>query len=261
MAESATADASYYAYTLTHRPASPSTLESERARDPRLPAISARLATALPPEIRAYIYELAFGGNRVAVTASSGCYCAGQQRGPWRAEHRWLLALGEVKGEGMVETRRDAVRGFTERALWEVHCPGAWEEWVGVMRRAGVLGSVRDIGVNVFELSRECWEVQTGLLEGLRSVTFCPWQKGWTLDVAALEGSEELSDQNMMPLVRNILETKAGYGWMWEMVKMGREERGGWKLYFLLPVRYLHEVSRERKRWQLKVCFWFGVTL
>lgn len=188
MAESATADATYYAYahTLTHRPASPSALESERARDPRLPAISARLATALPPEIRAHIWDLAFGGNRVAVTARSGCFCAGEQRGPWRAEHRWLLGLGQGKAagegegeeEGLVATRRDAVRAFVERALWEVHCPKAWEEWVGTMRRAGVLGCVRDVRVNVFETSRECWEVDTGVLTGLRSLTFTPWQKG-----------------------------------------------------------------------------------
>lgn len=256
MSESATAEAAYYSHTLNRRPSpqpEDSALESERARDPRLAAISAHslLPALLPPEIRAHIYALAFGGNRVAVTCSAGCYCAGTHTGPYRAEHRWLLQGLPGGSAG----RMDAQRGFVEQALWEVHCPRAWGEWVGKLREVGVLDAVRDVRVNVFETSLECWELDTRVLVGLRSVTFCPWQMGWTCDVPALEGSVELSDERVMPLVRKKLETMAGYGWVWEMVNLGREKRGGWKVYFLLPVRYLYEVARDRKRWQLKVSF------
>lgn len=68
-----------------------------------------------------------------------------------------------------------------------------------------------------------------------------------------------LSDERLVPLASNCLQTKPGYGWAWEMLKLGREKRGGWKLHFLLPMRYLHEVSQGRKRWQLKVCSGLGI--
>jgi hypothetical protein len=250
MSETATADATYYSHTLTHRPHSP-TMESSRDRDTRLTAITSKLLS-LPLEIRSHIYALTFSGNRVAVTCHSGCYCASMTTGRYRAEHRWLLHLTS----GAV--RLDAQRGFVSQAWWEIHCPSAWEVFVQRLRVAGAERWVRHVRTNVFETSPEPWVVRTGDLAGLRSVTFCPWQKGWSCDVPALQGSLELSDEMMMPKVKEMLRTKAGYEWVWEMVKLGREERGGWKVHFLFPIRYLHEVTRDRKRWQLRVshfCF------
>jgi hypothetical protein len=243
MAETATAEATYYSHTLTHRPHSP-TLESERDRDPRLADITIQLLT-LPAEIRSHIYALAFGGNRVAVTCKAGCFCASSHTGRYRAEHRWLLNLTT----GAV--RQDAQRGFVSQALWEIHCPSAWKLFVESMQSIGALDSVRHVRANVFETSNDPCVVDTAVFASLRSVTFCPWQKGWTCDIPEPEGSSELSNEKVMPKVREILATKAGYQWVWDMVKVGRKERGGWKIYFLLPIRYL--ISADRKRWQMRV--------
>lgn len=243
MAETATAEATYYSHTLTRRPHSPA-LESERERDPRLADITARLLT-LPGEIRSHIYALTFGGNRVAVTCRTGCYCASAQTGGYRAEHRWLLSL--TKGA----VRQDAQRGFVSQTLWEIHCPSAWKAFVESMSSVGAMDWVRHVRANVFETSHEPCVVDTAVFGGLRSVMFCPWQKGWTCDIAEVEGSIELSDERMIPRVREVLAKKAGYQWVCDMLSLGRQHRGGWKIYFLFPVRYL--ISADRKRWQLRV--------
>ena len=246
MAETATAEATYYSHTLIRR--SPLPFMPPSDRDPRLAPITAKLLT-LPPEIRQLIYHYAFHGNRVAVTCRSGCYCPSNKTGRYRAEHHWVLELSKAGGKDaavLKPVRQDAQRGFVAEALWEVHCLSAWQLFEARMRQLRATASVKHVQVTVFETSREGWVVGTGAFQRLRSVTFCPWQKGWTCDVRAQLGSPELGDVAMMPRVRNVLETKSGYDWVWKMVSIGPEGRGGWKVYFLLPVRYLVATSNDR---------------
>jgi hypothetical protein len=244
MSETATAEAGYYSHTLTHREYYP---PAPYKPDPRLTDISANLLS-LPTELRAYIYHLAFHGNRVAVTSRVGCYCASTHTGRYRDDHHWLLNLPAGSA-----VRNDAQRGFVAETLWEVHCPAAFDVFVRVMRRARALDSVRHLLVNVFDTSTESWVVQTERFSQLRSVTFAPWQKGWTIDVPALLGTEEMSDRKVMEKVRAVVDTKHGYGFVRDCLQKGRHGRGGWTCHFLFPIRYLSRFSAAKRSWALKV--------
>ncbi|KAI9877282.1 MAG: hypothetical protein M1823_007127, partial [Watsoniomyces obsoletus] len=95
------------------------------------------------------------------------------------------------------------------------------------------LSYVRHIRVSVFETSREAWELPLDKFPGLKSITFAPWQKGWTIDIPEREDSPALSDASIMEEVHRVLAYKDGYE----------------------PVRNLINGKRDfkvLKKWQLK---------
>jgi hypothetical protein len=236
MAESATAETAYF-HTLNARPF----FFPLDSRDPELANITSQLLQ-LPPEIRFRIYELAFGGNRVAVTARQGCYCASDTTGSYRADHTWLLT--EVSGR----VRQDAQYAFIKLAMWELHCMTAFDLFLKRMRLLNALQYVRHIRVNVFETSREHWELPLDQLPCLRTVTFSPWQKGWTVDIPEREGSEALSDSSVMTKVHEVLGYKDGYQPVKDLISSDRSFR----VFFVFPIRYLLPGISGLRRWQLK---------
>ncbi|KPI42354.1 uncharacterized protein AB675_9560 [Cyphellophora attinorum] len=250
MSETATAEAAYYEHTLTHRPLDP---VSRYTPHPGLAQITSKLLT-LPAEIRARIYHHAFQGNRVAVTSVRGCYCGSVATGPYRDDLNWMLKLPRW-GELSYEVRR----AFIGEALWEIHCEKAFEAFVARFRylsngNDALLRQVRHIKVNVFEIIRESWLVETNVFgPALRSITFGPWQKGWTIDVPnAVESPDELSDEKLMVRVTHAINTKHGYGFLKEAWEKGRVQRGGWKALFLFPIRYHVKQKDGKKRWQMQ---------
>jgi hypothetical protein len=214
-------------------------------RDPRLQAISSTLLQ-LPPEIRYKIYGLAFKGNRVAVTAETGCHCASDTTGPYREDHRWLLA------EAPERVRRDAKQAFTKIAMWELHCMNALDLFLGKLQALNALSYVRHIRVSVFETSREAWELPLDKLPCLKSITFSPWQKGWTIDIPEREDSPALSDASIMEEVHRVLGYKDGYEPVRNLINGKRD----FKVYFVFPIRYLlcddSRGGSRLKKWQLK---------
>lgn len=252
MSETATAEAGYYAHTLTHRP-----LQAVQRYKPYpdLAHITSQLLT-LPFEIRVRIYSHAFHGNRVAVTSTRGCYCATTQKGPYRDEHHWLFRLPAVS-----ELKREAQWAFVREALWEIHCEKAFDTFVVHLSDLshasdrGVLTQVRHLRINVFETSLDSWTVDTEIFgPALKSVIFGPWQKGWTIDITdAVENPDALSDQNLMVRVNHIIDTKPGYEFLRRARDRARAQRGGWKPFFLFPIRYHVKNKDGKKRWQLRV--------
>ena len=238
MVESAAAET--YVHTLNARPYF--FPFDNRDRDARLSKISSQLLQ-LPPEIRNKIYGLAFSGNRVAVTASNGCYCASPTTGPYRADHKWLLT--ELPGR----VRQDAQRAFINLAMWELHCIAAFNVFLRRMRILNALHCVRHIRTNVFETSREHWELPLHELPSLRTITFAPWQKGWTIHIPERDGSEQLSDFNIMEKVYDVLGYKDGYEPVRSLITGPRN----FKVFFVFPIRYLLPSEARLKRWQLKV--------
>ena len=241
MSESATADSVYYSPTLNARP---SYVPADKP-DPRLEKISTRILD-LPLEVRSYIYQIGFSNNRVAVTSQGGCFCVTSTTGPNREEHQWLLktVMGKV--------RQDAQLAFVREAFWELHCPAAFDLFVHRMQALRTITEVRHIRLNVFDTSRESWHAPLHIFGGLRSVTFSPWQKGWTIDVPARDGMEQMTDAAVMERVREALMRKDGYGFVRELMQKNRHDRGGWKLYFLFPIRYLLP-EKSKGKWQLRV--------
>lgn len=214
----------------------------DRDRDPRLSKISSQLLQ-LPLEIRNKIYEFAFSGNRVAVTANNGCYCASDTTGPYRADHKWLLT--ELSGP----VRQDTQRAFIKLAMWELHCIAAFNVFLRRMRILNTLSCVTHVRINVFETSREHWELPLDELSSLRTITFAPWQKGWTIDIPEKEGSQELSDLSVMEKVCDVLSYKDGYKPVRSIITGQRN----FKVFFVFPIRYLLPGEARLKRWQLRV--------
>ena len=242
MTESATAETAYF-HTLNARPFFLPLDHSER--DPRLSKISSQLLR-LPVEIRYRIYELAFHDNRVAVTAANGCYCASDTTGPYRFDHRWLLT--EISGP----VRRDAQHAFIKLAMWELHCLSAFRLFLKRIAALNALEHVRHIRINVFETSRERWQLPLEQLPSLRSITFAPWQKGWTIDVPETEGLPALSDASIMEKVHDVLNYKDGYGPVRDLMTSQRD----FKIYFVFPIRFLQpgpQMESRLQRWQLKI--------
>lgn len=236
MAESADADSAHY-YTLNARPYY---FPTDRP-DARLSRITPKLLE-LPPEIRSTIFEYAFTGNRVVVTAKVGCYCASDGTGPYRADHKWLLnyTSGHVK--------QDAQRAFIRLACWELHCDDAFTLFVHKMMTLRCLESVRHIRINVFETTRQ-WHLPIEHFPELRSITFSPWQKGWTIDIPAQEDAADLSDVSIVRRLRQILAEKDGYQPVARLLTSTRN----FTLYFVFPIRYLLPDERLPWRWQLRV--------
>ena len=247
MSDSATADSAYF-HTLNARPYS---FPANEPRDIRLADVVSRLYE-LPTEIRCKIFEHAFSGNRVAVTAKSGCYCFSENTGPYRADHQWLLnhvPPGQV--------RREAQCAFIRIAMWEVHCRQAMDSLVGRMAALHSLCEVRHVRLNVFELEAN-WKLYLGMLLNLKTVTFGPWQKGWTIDIPAQPDSEQLSDENVMLKVWRVLESKAGYAPVLEAFEQKCSRR--YQMYFVFPIRFYFPSDKEKvelvwpsKRWQLSI--------
>ena len=236
MTESATAETAYF-HTLNAR-----AYYFPSEKDKRLGAVSANLLK-LPAEIRARIYDLAFNGSRVAVTSNSGCFCASDGSGPYREDHRWLLT--NVAGQ----LRQEAQRAFIRRAMWELHCEGAFKLFIAKMSALGALLEVRHIRVNVFETSREYWRLPLEKLTNIRTVTFAPWQKGWTIDMPVREGSDHLSDSSIMEKIRSVMVCKDGYEPVRDLIASQRQ----YSIHFVFPIRYLQPGKVLPYRWKLEV--------
>ena len=234
--ESATAETAYF-HTLNAR-----AYYFPSDQDKRLKDVSEHLLE-LPAEIRARIYDLAFDSNRVAVSASTGCYCASDGTGPYREDHRWLLT--DTTGR----LRQDAQLAFIKRAIWEVHCSAAFEPFLVRMGKLGGLSQIRHLRVSVFEeTSGKHWSLPLDQLSNLKSLTFAPWQKGWTIDVAAKDGSDQLTDAAVMVKVKELMKYKHGYGPVTDLI----ETRRGYYIHFVFPIRYLLPGKVLPYRWQLK---------
>jgi hypothetical protein len=237
MAESAEAETAS-THTLTARPCSYPIVDKDR----RLQAVTDNLLK-LPAEIRSKIYDLAFDGNRVAVSASNGCYCASDATGPYQEDHRWLLKT--VKDR----VQQDAQSAFIRRAVWELHCEAAFKFFIAKMAALKALSEVRHIRVSVFETSREYWYLPLHKLPQLKSVTFAPWQKGWTIDVAAKDGSDQLTDASIMQKVKDVMCYKDGYEPVRDLIHSQRQ----YTIHFVFPIRYLLPGKVLPYRWQLRV--------
>jgi hypothetical protein len=253
--ETATAEAEYYSHTLTYLDKRRGPTPVDRP-DPRLASVTAELLS-LPAEIRATIYDLVFDQNRVTVTAREGCFCgssAAYEHG-YGSEHVWLLRHPALYADAKsLELRRDVLGAFVSRARWEVHCAEAWKLFTIKMSACGMLNSVHHVQVNVFEPSVDTWTLPTEKFQQLRTITFSPWQKGWTIDVPAQEGHKDMSDESLMLRVRHAISTKPGYEYLRMMMEQGVQRRGGWKCFFLFPIRFHFKWTKTgRPRWQLRV--------
>ncbi|OAP59318.1 hypothetical protein AYL99_06616 [Fonsecaea erecta] len=249
MSESAVAETSY-SHTLTARPYF-FPLES---RDTRLADVVSRLPK-LPAEIRWAVFAHAFDGNRVAVTAPSGCYCFSAATGPYRADHQWLL---QSAPPGQV--RQEAQRVFVQVAIWEPHCKHALHAFVSRMTALHRLGDVRHVRLNVFELE-STWALHLDEFPNLRTATFAPNPKSWTITIPQLADSAELSDANVMSKVWDVLESRDGYGPVREAFK---QKTRRYRMLFVFPIRF-HLPERPSRgcrrgrtnasapRWQLSV--------
>ncbi|RMZ76662.1 hypothetical protein DV738_g4780, partial [Chaetothyriales sp. CBS 135597] len=227
-------------------------------RDKRLPDISKNLLD-LPPEIRNRIYDLIFNGNRVAVSSRWGCYCASDATGPYNADHKWLLT--NTRGR----LRQEAQHAFIQRAMWEIHCESACKLFLARLEQLGSLGAVRHIRLNVFETSREYDLLPLPPLDQLRNlqtVTFAPWQKGWTIDIRAAygDGSDKLSDASVMERVREVMLHKPGYKPVRDLIASSNSSNTtarrprDYTVHFVFPVRYLlpSEADDRRPHWRLR---------
>ncbi|ETI25592.1 hypothetical protein G647_02366 [Cladophialophora carrionii CBS 160.54] len=247
-----------HSHTLTARPY----MFPPETRDPRLSAVVSRLSD-LPAEIRLSIFEHAFRGNRVAVTAQSGCYCASSTTGPYRADHQWLLKLNTASSSSPTSWRQlqgEAQRAFVQIALWELHCKRAMVAFVRRMAMLRYLGEVRHLRLSVDEVEVEVnvdaevahdhtdartdvdlhvydnvWNPQRDLVvfPNLRSVTFAPWEKGWTITIPERLGSRPLWDENVMPRMWRVLESKEAYRPLRETFA---DKTRGYTLYFVFPI-------------------------
>ena len=245
MTESATAESAYF-HTLTARPY----FFPTETRDKRLSDIVTRL-TDLPAELRLKIFGFAFLGNRVAVTAEWGCYCASTTTGPYRADHQWLLKSPppQVKGE--------ATRVFIRTAMWEIHCMQAMQAFIGKITALRYLNEIRHLRLNVYELEH-VWKLDLEAFPKLQSATFAPWQKGWTIVIPESADSEPLSDDNIMLKVWQVLNTKEAY----DPVRQAfRDKSRRHRMYFVFPIQFhlspdeaKPQWSNTQPRWQL--CVW-----
>jgi hypothetical protein len=242
MSESATAETAYF-HTLTARPYF---FPSYEDPDKRLSEVVARLPE-LPAEIRHKIFEHAFIGNRVAVTSRHGCYCASETTGPYRADHRWLLKHAP---SGLV--KREAQCVFIQTAMWELHCQSAMDALSTRMKLPNGMQHIRHIRLNVFELEAGP-KIDLSRFSKLNSVTLCPWQKGWTIDVPEQAHSEALSDDNVMSRVWHKLESMPGYVPVLETFQDTTNRK--YKMYFVFPIRFHLPVHAHDRlpRWQLRV--------
>lgn len=239
MSESAVAESGYF-HTLNARPY----FFPTETRDKRLLDVVSHLSD-LPAEIRWRIFDHAFHGNRVAVTAKAGCYCFSDTTGPYRADHQWLLQSTLPR-----QVRREAQWAFIQGAMWELHCQQALKSFVDRMLALRSLDQVRHVRLNVFEVDLR-WELNLETFSKLRTATFSPWQKGWTIDIPEQANSELLSDANVMVKVWHVLESKDGYD---PVLRAFRQPRS-YNMYFVFPIRFhLPEKTQSGSpRWQLRI--------
>ena len=245
MAESATAERAYF-HSLTARPY----LFPTEPRDKRLPNIVSRLRD-LPAEIRWKIFEYAFRGNRVAVTAEWGCYCASKTTGPYRADHQWLLQRPPPQVVG------EAQRAFIQTAMWELHCKQAMYAFMGKMTVLRRLNDIRHVRLNVYELDI-IWKLDLRVFPYLKTATFAPWQKGWTIVIPEQLDSEHLSDENVMLKVWRVLDSKDAYK---PVRRAFQDTMRLYQMYYVFPIRFhlppeksKAHLSDSQPRWQL--CVW-----
>lgn len=222
MAELELAEDAYH-HTLTARPY----LFPIDGRDDRLAKIVSHLPE-LPVEIRWRIYEHAFWSNRVFVSTTSGCYCASDSRGPYRADHQWLL-----NADMPTQVRHEARRAFVQLAIWEIHCQKALDVFTNRMTALRLVEGVRHVRLNVFEEELN-WELDLRPFRNLSTVTFSPWQKGWTLTIPAQADSELLTDGNISRLLWEVLLSKPAYNALLESLMQPRN----YATLFVFPIRY-----------------------
>ncbi|KAH0838960.1 hypothetical protein FOPE_05570 [Fonsecaea pedrosoi] len=242
MSESAVTETTYF-HTLNSRPY----FFPLETRDERLADVISQLVK-LPAEIRWEVFAHAFKGNRVAVTAKSGCYCFSDATGPYRADHQWLLRSAPPG-----QVRREAQHVFIQMAMWELHCQQALHSFVNRMNALHSLSHVRHVRLNVFELEAT-WELNLDKFPNLQTATFAPNPKGWTITIPEQAGSDQLSDANVMLHVWQVLESRDGYGPVMEAFNQ-KTRRRAYSMFFVFPIRFhLPETSRDGSpRWQLSV--------
>ena len=121
------------------------------------------------------------------------------------------------------------------------------------MRRLNLLHLVRRVRINVFETPSPPTP-ELHLFAGMREVTFSPWQKSWTIDVPAKEGSGELTDERVLARLMTSLKGKQEYAVVMDVVeRRERWEKREWRVGFVFAVRYLLPGKVLPYRWQLKV--------
>ncbi|KIW16495.1 hypothetical protein PV08_06550 [Exophiala spinifera] len=239
MAESALAEDAYY-HTLNSRPY----LSPVDSRDDRLAMVVSHLPE-LPAELRWKIFEHAFWSNRVFVTSRSGCYCSSEVRGPYRADHLWLLST-----DMPIQVRCEAQRAFVQLAIWEVHCQKALGVFVSRMAALRLLEEIRHVRLNVFETEPQ-WMPDLTHFPNLLNVTFSPWQKCWTINIPAQADSEMLSDKNVMDHLWAMLTTKSAYAPVIDTFKKPRT----YTMHFVFPIRYHlpRKAGSASPFWQLDI--------
>ena len=121
------------------------------------------------------------------------------------------------------------------------------------MRLLNVLHLVRRVRINVFETPSPPTP-ELHVCTGLREVTFSPWQKSWTIDVPAKEGSGELTDERVLARLMTNLKGKKEYAVVMDVVdRRERWKDREWTVGFVFAVRYLLPGKVLPYRWQLKV--------
>ena len=87
-------------------------------------------------------------------------------------------------------------------------------------------------------------------------MTFSPWQKSWTIDIPARQGSGELTDEKVLGRLMTSLKGKKEYAVVIDMVERNQGwEKREWRIGFVFAVRYLMPGKVLPYRWQLKVRF------
>jgi hypothetical protein len=138
--------------------------------------------------------------------------------------------------------------------MWELHCSRALDAFVSRMKALHYLGEVRHVRLSVFEFERD-WKLDLSAFPGLRTVTFAPWQKDWTI----IMGSEELSDEKVLAKLWNVMRCKNGYE---PVIRAFHGEGRRYGMFSVFPIRF-HLPTEEGQedgsmasepRWQL--CVW-----
>ncbi|RMZ74826.1 hypothetical protein DV737_g5705, partial [Chaetothyriales sp. CBS 132003] len=226
-------------------------LLSLRASDPRTLEIVDREFTPNPDDPSTVLADQKkSAGDKKLVDFSQNC---GTQKLPLRqlVETKDTCnspSDGGIEGEAWGRVRQEAQDAFIMQAIWEIHCEGAFKLFLTRLGRLGSLSSVRHIRLNVFEISLERWHLPLEQLPNLKTVTFAPWQKGWTIDIPAKDGSEKLSDASVMENVRHVMLHKVGYEQVRDLIATQRE----YSIHFVFPIRYLLPDKVHPYRWQLK---------
>jgi len=230
--------------------------QSNSSIEQRPDSLESSLLT-LPFELRMKIYSYAFHGDRITVTADRDCLSVvvptGSTNGPYQPHHNWLLNLKSPK------LRRDARSAFVATAYWEFDCRRTLDTFIHKLIGLGELASVKHIQLSTFEhvdMDVPSPTTQTtpsllGRFHNLRTVTFAPWQQAWSIDVPVREGSEQLSDANVLQKIHKTLLIKEGYEEVRSLLGAERD----FTLFLVFTIRWLAQGKVLPYRWQIRVGF------